>query len=244
VTGVGIRHTGRQPVSVPRPMEIVLVRHAQPAWALDRAAQVDPGLTDVGVEQAELTAQRLADERFDEILVSTAARARETAQPIVPHHPGATHEQRGWLHEIHMPRSWQGTPSEEVDRRLSEARDRPREAWWDGMPGGESFRDFHARVTIGLDAELAEHGVEATEDGLWRVPDPELRVLMIAHGGTNSVILGHLLGLQPEPWEWERFALQHASLTLLRSTVIAGERIFSLRSFSDVAHLPPALHTT
>lgn len=224
-------------------MEIVLVRHAQPAWTVDRVAQVDPELTELGVEQAELTAQRLADERFDEVLVSTAARARATAQPIRPHHPDAIHEERAWLHEIHMPRSWQGTPGEEVDRALTEARGRPREEWWDGMPGGESFHDFHARVTIGLDAELGERGVEPVGDGLWRVPDEDLRLLMIAHGGTNSVILGRLLGLPPEPWEWERFAMSHASLIVIRSTVIASDNIFSLRSFSDVGHLPTRLHT-
>jgi hypothetical protein len=51
------------------------------------------------------------------------------------------------------------------------------------------------------------------------------------------------LGLTPEPWEWERFASHHASLTLLRSVPIAGSSIFSLQSFSDVSHLPAELVT-
>lgn len=224
-------------------MEIVLVRHAQPAWSIDRTAQVDPGLTERGVRQAELVAERLREERFDEILVSTATRARETAAPILANHPDVSHESRAWIHEIHMPGAWEGTPAEEVDRALSEAMGRPREAWWEGMPGGETFRDFHARVTIGLDAELAERGVERTDDGLWHIADTNLRSLIVAHAGTNSLILGRLLGLPPEPWEWERFASNHASLTVLRSTDIAGEHIFSLQTFSDVGHLPPDLHT-
>jgi broad specificity phosphatase PhoE len=147
---------------------------------------------------------------------------------------------RDWLHEIRSPSTWQDTPAEEVSRILEEARARPRDAWWDGLPDGESFIDFHERVTTGLDLELREIGVTRTEDRLWRVPDdaPE-RLLMIAHAGTNSVVLGSLLGLQPEPWEWERFASDHASVTVLRSTRIAGRHIFSLQGFSDVSHLDP-----
>ncbi len=222
-------------------MEIVLLRHAQPEWSRSRQAQVDPGLTDLGREQAARTAERLTVERFDEVLVSTATRAQQTAVPILPSHTDAVVEDRVWLHEIRMPAHWEGTPAEEVDRAFREARLRSRSAWWEGMPGGESFRDFHARVTIGLGAELAERGVTRGDDGLWEVPDPGARMLMVAHAGTNSVVLGHLLGLEPEPWEWERFASNHASLTILRAVPIAGRHIFSLQRFSDIGHLPPEL---
>lgn len=226
-------------------MELVLVRHAQPQWNRARTAQVDPGLTEVGHRQAELTAHRLATERFEHVLVSTATRARQTAEPLLPQLAGVEQGERGWLHEIRMPQAWQGTPAEEVGRVLQQARVRPRSAWWDGMPGGESFRDFHARVTAGLDQELAALGIVPDgEDGLWEVPDGDRRrILMIAHAGTNSVILGRLLGLDPEPWEWERFASNHASLTVLRAVAIGGSHIFSLQRFSDVAHLPRELVT-
>jgi broad specificity phosphatase PhoE len=66
---------------------------------------------------------------------------------------------------------------------------------------------------------------------------------MVAHAGTNSLVLGALLGLEPEPWEWERFASDHASVTLLRTTAIAGGHIFGLQRFSDVEHLPDDLVT-
>jgi broad specificity phosphatase PhoE len=225
-------------------MELVLVRHAQPAWNRGRTAQVDPSLTDLGHRQAAVTADRLAALRLDEVLVSTATRAQQTADPVRASLPGVPTEDRAWLHEIRMPIAWQGTPAEEVGRVLAEARHRPRADWWEGMPGGESFRDFHARVTTGLDAELAELGVRRGEDRLWEVPNGDRRrVLMIAHAGTNSVVLGHLLGLDPEPWEWERFASHHASVTVLRSVAIGGGHIFSLQSFSDTAHLPAELVT-
>ncbi|MCC5949267.1 MAG: histidine phosphatase family protein [Nitriliruptoraceae bacterium] len=225
-------------------MELLLLRHAQPEWSRGREAQVDPGLTTLGHRQAELAADRLAGTHLDEVLVSTATRAQQTAAPLRQRLRDIPSPDRAWLHEIKAPDTWQGIPSEEVDRVFQEQRERPRDAWWDGIEGGESFRDFHARVTDGLTLELNERGFRRDDDGLWHLPDdaPD-RLLMVAHAGTNSVVLGHLLGLEPEPWEWERFALDHASITVLRTTPIAGAHIFSLSSFSDVAHLPSDLVT-
>jgi broad specificity phosphatase PhoE len=219
-------------------MELLLLRHAQPEWTRGREAQVDPGLTQLGYRQAELAADRLSGMAIDEVLVSTATRARQTARPLLDRLRSTPHELRGWLHEIRMPAAWQGTPAEEVDRVFREARARPRDAWWDGIDGGESFRDFHARVTDGLLNELAQRGIERDQDGLWHLPDdvPD-RVVMVAHAGTNSVVLGELLGVDPEPWEWERFASDHASITSLRTVPISGYHIFSLQGFSDVGHL-------
>jgi len=224
-------------------MEIILVRHAQPEWDRDDVSYVDPGLTRLGVEQADLLAGRMLHEPTDVLLVSTARRAQETARPVRALQSGVPTEDRAWLHEIRMPPDWDGTPAEEVNRALSLARQRSRDLWWEGMPGGETFRDFHARVTIGLGAELEELGIVRREDRLWEIPREAPDLTMVAHAGTNSVVLGHLLGLDPEPWEWERFASDHASVTRLRTTRIGGGFIFSLQSFSDVAHLPASMVT-
>jgi broad specificity phosphatase PhoE len=224
-------------------MELVLVRHAQPAWSQDQVAQVDPALTELGGQQAEATADRLSGERFDHVLVSTARRSQQTAEPVLARLDGTPSTSRVWLHEIHLPQTFAETPAEEVGRVLRDARHRPREQWWDGLPGGESFRDFHQRVTSGLLQELATFGAQRGADGLWSVPQDDVRLLLVAHAGTNSVVLGALLGLDPEPWEWERFASDHASITVLRTTSIAGGHIFGLQSFSDVEHLRPDLVT-
>jgi broad specificity phosphatase PhoE len=219
-------------------MDLVLVRHAQPEWARDGISQVDPELTELGERQAELVAERLAGEHFDHVLVSTSRRAQATARPVRQRLHDIPTTDRVWLHEIYLPQAWADTPNEEVGRVLLEARDRPRDEWWDGLPGGESFRDFHERVTTGLMQELAGFGATRKPDGLWEVADEDLRLLLVAHAGTNSLVLGALLGLEPEPWEWERFASDHASVTLLRTTAIAGGHIFGLQRFSDVEHLP------
>ena len=181
-------------------MDILLVRHAQPEWDRDDVSVVDPGLTHTGREQATLLAERMLHERIDLLLVSTARRAQETARPVRDRQSGVPTEDRAWLHEIRMPEHWDGTPADEVNRALSEARQRPRDLWWEGMPGGESFRDFHARVTIGLSAELEGLGIVRGSGGLWEVPADVPELTLVAHAGTNSVVLGHLLVLLMARW--------------------------------------------
>lgn len=226
------------------------MRHAQPAWAsVDGTAVNDPGLTERGRRQAAIVAERLAATELEgptELLVSTARRSRETAEPIAAAlELEPTHHE--WLHEIHMPEAWEGTPAQEIGRRLRDARKRPREQWWGGLGDqGESFRDFHARVTTGFEAALAERGVVPHEDdpeNLWVVPEHAGRLLVVAHAGTNSVLLGHLLGLSPQPWEWERFSSNHASVTILDTTPIATGSIWALQLFSGVAHFEGDLVT-
>lgn len=225
-------------------MELILVRHAQPQWTYRGAALNDPGLSDLGWEQARLVADRLGrGGPAEELLVSTARRSQETAKPIAEL-VDPTPVSEAWLHEIRLPSSWDGTPAEEIGKRLAEARWRPREEWWDGLSdaGGESFRDFHARVVAGLDAALADRGVRRhglDPDHLWDVPDSLGRIIIVAHAGTNSVLIGHLLGVQPQPWEWERFSSAHASVTVLETIPISQGHIFSLKQFSDVSHFSP-----
>ncbi len=206
----------------------------------DDHAVNDPGLTELGHEQARRTAARLARAGpLDELLVSTARRSQHTAAPIIDAvEPPPVSED--WLHEIRRPDEWDDTPAREIGRILREARGRPRDEWWDGALGGESFRDFHQRVTDGVEDALAQRGVvrhPEDPEHLWVVPEDTGRIVVVAHAGTNSVLLGHLLGLPPQPWEWERFSSAHASVTVLTSVRISIGHIFSLQYFSDVSHL-------
>lgn len=108
------------------------------------------------------------------------------------------------------------------------------------MDGGETLRDFHTRVTSDAEATLAAMGVtRATERSMWHVHDdaPE-RVVAVAHGGTNSTLVAHLLGAEKEPWDWERFHMGHASVAVLQTSPLAGAAIWSLRGLGDAAHLP------
>lgn len=226
-------------------MELIFIRHGQPAWSVDGFTQPDPHLTSVGRRQADLAAEYLsADPRgLTEIVTSPAHRSQETAEPI-----GARMELTPLrvddLVEIKMP-DWTGELEATVQRIFAEGRRRTPEQWWEGLDGGESFRDFHDRVTGALLTTLAERGTKPDPDRehLWHVDEPDHRIAVVAHGGTNAVSLGFLLGAAPTPWEWERFILYHASMARIRAIPLAGANVWSLRTFNDREHLPPELRT-
>lgn len=227
-------------------MEFVLIRHGQPRWSIDGISQPDPGLTELGWRQAEAAASRLAGSPrpISEILVSPATRSQETAAPLAAA-TGLEPTTVDGLLEIQMP-DWQGTPEETVQKLFTEARGRPPAEWWDGLTGGESFRDFHNRVTTAFETILAERGI--TPDSmhrphLWDHAGGDRRIAIVAHGGTNSVALTFLLGVEPTPWEWERFLLAHASIARVRAIGLAGAHIFSLRAFNDQEHLQPEMRS-
>ncbi len=223
-------------------MELVLIRHAQPAWRnADGSATNDPDLTPLGFRQAAAVADRLVPEvgTIDGLFSTTAVRSVSTARAI-SEATGLTASVEPWALEIGQPTQWEGIPEEQVVRELHALRTRPLEEWWDGSPGGETFRDFHERITTGVEAFLGRFGgTRHPHDPmhLWDVPDDGPRLVLVAHAGTNSVITSHLLGLDPQPWEWERFPCNHASITVLRSRPIASADMWALEHFSDVAHL-------
>lgn len=224
-------------------MELLFVRHGEPAWSRDGLAVDDPPLTDRGHEQADLVAKMLADVPFDALFVSPLRRAQQTAAPIATA-TGLDAVTLPWLAEI-FPGTFEGTPQEVVEQTFRESRGRPLDEQWEGIPGGESFRDFHNRVTTGLAAMLEEHGTRRTSvhPPLWQLDDPQRRIVFVAHGGTNAVSLGYLLGIEPVPWEWERFVAFHAAVSTIAPIEISSGHSFSLFRFSDTSHLPEALRT-
>lgn len=223
-------------------MQFTLIRHGQPEWRKDGLNVDNPELTETGRRQAELTARALAAETFDHLLVSPLTRSQQTAAPIAAALEMQP-ETLPWLAEISSPQ-WNDT-TVDVMEIFEAARQRPPEEHWDGIEGGESFRDFQSRVSGGLQNYLQTHGVKRTHDEYPIFSDvvSELRILIIAHAGTDSVLVTNLLGVASMPWEWERFQTQHSSLTRLESISIAHGHGFSLRKLSDTAHLPNSLQT-
>jgi broad specificity phosphatase PhoE len=227
-------------------MELYLVRHGQPDWTPGQVARNDPDLTVLGQEQAKRAAHRISHlGGFDEVWVSSMARARQTSDPIASE-LGTRPEFYGWLREIQNPPEWEGSPAEEIEKALGDAHFRTMEEMWDGLPGGESFRVFHRRVVDGLEETLAAHGIRPMHEQhrhLWDVEDPGMRVLIVAHAGTNAVVLGRLLGLEPVPWEWDRFRQPHTGVSRLTMDRISTGWGFSLRQLGDVSHLDEEMVT-
>ncbi len=221
------------------PVQIQLIRHAEPGYVDEGILRNDPALTPLGHRQAKLTAAREWG-NVDEIWVSPMVRARQTADPIVEA-LDVEPTVMDWMHEIRMPDEWEGSAVDRFEEMFEELNLRAIEALWDGVPGGESFRDFHVRVTSGLAAELAERGArpivtDDPEPNLWTEPE-DFSIIYVAHGGTNAVTLGYLLGMEPTPWEWDRFDSAHTSVATIRTKHVSHSVAFGMTGFGDTSHL-------
>ncbi|HVN84215.1 MAG TPA: histidine phosphatase family protein [Candidatus Binatia bacterium] len=211
------------------PLEIVLVRHAEPDWTRVLEIGGDPPLTELGQRQADELAQHLSGLGLAALYSSPLARARQTAAAI-----GAALELEptvvNGLAEIRVG-ELRRVSQAEVDAYFTVAARRPFRDYWDGFPGGEPFRAFHARVTEAMETLLGHYGARPQPtDGfaVWSAPAraQTLRIGVVAHGGTNGVLLTHLLGIPPVPWEWIRF-----------ETPLAAYSIIGLRAVNDQGYV-------
>jgi len=221
---------------------LTLVRHGDPDWAPGGGPSVeDPGLTPYGRRQADAVAAALARTPVDFLYVSPYRRSRETAEPIA-RATGRAAQVREGLAEIGV--AVAGLGQEDVDRYFQAASRRPLAEHWDGWPGAETFHAFHARVTSALGTLLAEHGIHPTREHdftVWSAPELPVSIVIVAHGGTNSVLLTHLLDVRPVPWEWLRFESQLGAYSVAEARPL-GERgsVWSLQNFNEVDHLRAA----
>ncbi len=218
----------------------MFIRHGQPEWIRDGLNVTDPPLTELGHDQARAMAAALADEHFDQVFCSPLLRARQTAAPLFDV-LGSEEQIAHWLEEIRDP-AWHGTPQEKAEAAYAELRGRPASDRWDGLQGGESIREFTERIRAGADEFFAGRGMVRSEHELpiWHIDEPGRKIALVAHAGTNSVTIAHLLGLPPTPWEWERFVIAHTSVSRLEALELHDGYTFSLSKLSDVEHLDAA----
>lgn len=223
-----------------RHARVTLLRHGEPDWTPEGLSVPDPGLTPYGRAQAQAAAERIAREGVDAIYVSPYRRAQETAAPLAAA-TGLGPVTLPGLAEVGV--AVDGLTQEDVDRYFVEASRRPLRDHWQGWPGAETFRDFHARVTAALETLLARHGIRPRRGGEhefteWELGDARPRVAVVAHGGTNAVALAHLLDVRPLPWEWLRFESELAAYSVVQARPLGPQgHVWSLQDFGEVDHL-------
>ncbi|HTO52017.1 MAG TPA: histidine phosphatase family protein [Myxococcota bacterium] len=222
-------------------IEIVLVRHAQPDWEPGGRAVDFPELSAHGRLQAQAVAEALANESFDHCYTSTLERAIETSE-FIARRLAVRFEQCSWLDELRLP-PLEGQTVEQVEKFFKDVRARDLARWWDGMPGGEAFRHMYERVVTGVESLLeGTHGMRRHDNSgyrLWHPPEADQRILIVAHEGTNAVILSRLLDVEPVPWAPVRFAAFWASISRLSTMAVADGFAFALRGFNLHEHLLP-----
>jgi probable phosphoglycerate mutase len=220
---------------------VTVIRHGEPDWSPGGGRSVaDPGLTPFGHAQARSTGRALADQRFDALYVSPYRRAQETAA-AVSEALGLEPITIDGLAEVQV--AVEGFDLAEVDRYFAEGAARPLAEHWDGLPGAETFHDFHGRVTSGIGEVLGRHECHPFRESehdftLWELPESSPSIAIVAHGGTNSVILTHLLDIRPVPWEWLRFETALAAYSVVQARPIGPRgHVWSLQGFNREDHL-------
>ncbi|MFH8368965.1 histidine phosphatase family protein [Streptomyces sp. NPDC018031] len=171
-----------------RGRRIVLWRHGQTSWNLERRFQgsTDIELTETGVSQARRAARLLAALKPDAIVASDLKRASATAAELsvltgleVAHDAGLRETYAG---------HWQGLTHEEIIERYGDQY----AAWKRGEPvrrgGGE------------LETEVADRAAPVVRASADKLPDGGTLVV-VSHGGTIRTTIGRLLGLDPRSWE-------------------------------------------
>ncbi len=212
-------------------LTVLLSRHglAAPPDVL-LGARMDPALADEGLAQARALAQRLRDVRLDRVIASPQQRAHQTATAIVDGRDIAV-EIDPRLMEIDYGR-WEGLTYEIVG-----AHEAALLAAWEAdpatvaPPGGETAASMAERSRAFLADLLAQ---EQPRESV--APGGERRVLVVAHGSLNRVLLGVALGLPAREFR-SRLTQDRVNLTVLRYEAGAAPDQGRLVVLNDTSHL-------
>ncbi|MEV6215503.1 histidine phosphatase family protein [Nocardia sp. NPDC051833] len=158
-------------------MQLILVRHAQPERVVGATTAADPGLTDIGGQQADRVPAALAAHEIARIVSSPQRRASDTAAPTA-----AARE----------------LPVDIIDDLAEYDRDLP--AYIPIEDAKTDFAEAYARIKAGLLPEQIDGPafiarVLTAIDGLVAAAAPTDTVVAFAHGGVVNVLLADILGL-------------------------------------------------
>ena len=208
--------------------EIYLVRHGQASFNSDNYDQ----LSDLGYEQSEYLGQYFNDRGiiFDHIFTGSQQRHNQTANSILDNatnsytvHTGLNEYDFAALYKAYMA---QHPEEDEVvksgDRRIYYHRLKlALTLWSEGKLVGdlpESWAAFKARVI-----EALNHINDSSQG----------KCLVVSSGGTISMAMGHILGLEPEKIIALNLQIKNTSF----SHIYLGRNSMQLSSFNNIPHL-------
>ncbi|MFF7181447.1 histidine phosphatase family protein [Streptomyces sp. NPDC008121] len=171
-----------------RGRRIVLWRHGQTSWNLERRFQgsTDIELTETGVSQARRSARLLASLKPDAIIASDLKRAAATAGELASL-TGHTIAYDSALRETYAG-EWQGLTHDEIVARYGEQY----AAWKRGEPVRRGGGELETEVADRAAPVVLEHVDKLPVDGT---------LVVVSHGGTIRTTIGRLLGLEAHHWE-------------------------------------------
>lgn len=171
-------------------LTLTLVRHGQTTLNARRHLQgaCDSPLTRTGRAGVRVTAQHLADHRFDAVYSSPQGRAVQTAVEILKHHPGLPLVVDTRLRELSFG-SYERLPERSLDAVVPWAELVPAMLAGEhpGVGGGESGADFMVRVRDVFSSIVTAHGPGVDADA--GAAPSDAHVLVVGHGLTLGAYL-------------------------------------------------------
>ena len=194
-------------------MKLLLIRHALPERVENTDGPADPGLTEVGRQQARRLAAWLEGEHIDHVAASPKLRAIETAEPLAAGRSLEIETVAGFAEIDGSSNTY--IPYEQMRRERHEIWRHLHSGNWKeaGFTDPERFRDEVAKAFAAWEADHAEH-----------------TVAVVAHSGTINALVSHLLGIENVFF----FSLEYTGLCRLRRNVLGGMHVTSL---NETAHL-------
>lgn len=216
-------------------MEILIVRHAEPDYAHD-------ALTDKGIREARLLADRLCKLDVKAFYCSPLGRAQKTASYTLTRLSREA-ETLPWLTEFEgkikqkpfiKTHCWDRLPS-----------------YWTAYKQYYSYNDWHkvshmkkggavkqyAEVAKGIDTLLEKHGYKHKGKVFQVEKENSDIIVLFCHFAVESVILSHLLHISPMIM-WHNFVALPSSVTrIVTQEREKGTAIFTCLQYGDLSHL-------
>ncbi|MTI66156.1 MAG: histidine phosphatase family protein [Firmicutes bacterium] len=198
-------------------IKLFLTRHGQTQWNEEGRLQgsKDSNLTSLGIKQAELLKERLADERIDIIYSSPLIRAYKTAEVISSNRDLDIITDKNFK-EINFG-DWEGLKHDEITSPQYEI-------FWNKphlyKPStGESFKDFKKRILSSLNNIIKNHDNK--------------NVLIVAHAVVVKQILNYFENRPLEKF-WDPPFMHSTNLSLIE---IEDENVAEIKLYADTSHL-------
>jgi len=195
-------------------MRILIIRHGEPDYAKDC-------LTDKGIEQAAILAERLADEDITAFYTSPMGRARETCAATLKKFADKQAEVCDWLHEFDL--MWENPDSHKKEMTWDVPPD-----YWTEMPemfDKEGWYKHPAMSAAGMGGRIqsVDEGVDKLLEkyGLVRegrhyrvVKKCGDTIALFCHFGAMCAVTAHLLNISPMIM-WQGFNADFTAVTEL-----------------------------
>ncbi len=177
-------------------LRVILTRHCETEWATEKRYQgnKDVPLNDVGRKNAVLLGNKIKtlNYKISKIYSSCLSRSYETAGIISEHNGFESIEKICELNERNFG-DWEGMTYNEIENKYGKTKtneylNNPLNF---PVPDAEIFNDFKDRILKGLNFILNANK-EEIKDG------KEHTIIVVAHGGTNRIIICNALNLSFE----------------------------------------------